>query len=433
MKTHPYGRDMNYILIFLSKVYENSKTLTAVTFITFLNMSVAQGVELNIRAEFKPDPAAPYLNKFENKTPVSGYCLYNPSDCVNTGMFSLRAPIAFTSTHPIIANHSDPRQGAVFNIPTQWRELFVTHVQTGQQETLRIRITGFGSQYRSSQDIRLLVNGGLPGIDSFPAHYMLWVGGRWNAAPSPCQAASNFNSSYNQWDYVFFWKTTVQAPCKKQAQFNIPEFRYNYTDFAYEIETPNPLGMATGDYLGNYIYTLGPGKDFDMGDVMIPNDPVLSLNFTLNVQHTLKVLIPSGGQKVELLPRDGWQQWVNTGRNPEKLYRDQTAVISASSRFKMQLACEQVSGDTCAISNGSHAVPVDVMVSLPNGIGNEDGSAVNFKPLGIAAVQIFEPTFYVDSKPSTLHFEIKKVYVEEMLLRQGKYSGNITVIWDSEL
>lgn len=101
--------------------------------------------------------------------------------------------------------------------------------------------------------------------------------------------------------------------------------------------------------------------------------------------------------------------------------------------LNVQLACEQVSGDTCAISNGSHAVPVDVMVSLPNGIGNEDGSAVNFKPLGITAVQIFESTFYVDSKPSTLHFEIKKIYVEEMLLKQGKYSGNITVIWDSEL
>ena len=193
--------------------------------------------------------------------------------------------------------------------------------------------------------------------------------------------------------------------------------------------------MSSGDYVGNFIYTVGPGQDFDMGDVMIPADPTLSLNFTLNVQHTLKVDIPPGGGKVELLPTGGWQHWLQKGRTPEKLYQDQTFLISASSRFKMQLACERVIGDACAISNNSndHAVPVDVRVSMPNGIGNDDGSAVSREKLSTATEQVFQSTHYVDQKPSMLHFEIQKQYVSEMLSEQGKYSGDITVVWDSDV
>lgn len=171
-----------------------------------------------------------------------------------------------------------------------------------------------------------------------------------------------------------------------------------------------------------------------MGDVMIPTDSLLSLNFTLNVQHTLKVAIPPGGNKVELTPKGGWQQWLQKGRVPEKIYRDQTVLISASSRFKMQLSCEQVMGDTCAISNGGHEVPVDVLVSMPNGIANDgDSSAVSRKPLSVATAQVFKSTFHVDNRASSLHFEIQKRHVEQMLSEQGNYKGNITVIWDSDL
>ena len=49
--------------------------------------------------------------------------------------------------------------------------------------------------------------------------------------------------------------------------------------------------------------------------------------------------------------------------------------------------------------------------------------------------ELFQPTFYVDRKPSTLHFEIERDEVEKMLkLGESRaYSGNITVIWDSEV
>ena len=168
---------------------------------------------------------------------------------------------------------------------------------------------------------------------------------------------------------------------------------------------------------------------------MLPSDNILTIKFLLNVQHTLKVDIPPGGNKVELTPKGSWQEWMQNGRTPEKLFRDQPFMISASSRFKMQLACDRLVGDTCAISNTSsgHAVPVDVLVSMPNGIGNDDDSSVSREPLRASTGLLFKSTHYVDNKPSTLHFEIQRQHVLQMLSEQGKYSGNITVVWDSEI
>lgn len=403
------------------------------TIFALTSATLAQGAVLAINAEFKPDPTRPNFNKFDNKTPSSGYCSYFPDKCNPNGMFSIRTQIAFTSSGPIAANHTDPRQGAIFYIPTQWRNLTVRNSQTGDQETVRIRIVGFGSQYRvSPNDIRLLVNNGQPGIDIGPAHRMMW-GVSWNTAPENC-LGSSATVSYNQIDFTFFWLTPSPLACRKQAYYNIPNFRYNYLDFAYELETPNPLEMSTGIYTGNITYTLGPNKDFDMGDIMIPTDPTLSLNFTLTVLHTLKIDIPPGGNKVELTPKGGWQQWLQKGRVPEKIYRDQPVLISASSRFKMQLNCEWIQDDTCAISNGSHQVPVNVLVSMSNGIANDgDSSPVSRKPLSVTTAQIFKTIFYEENRASTLHFEIDKAYVAQMLSAQGNYKGNITVIWDSDL
>ena len=96
--------------------------------------------------------------------------------------------------------------------------------------------------------------------------------------------------------------------------------------------------MSGGQYTGSITYTMGPGGDYDFGDVMVPNKNALTFNFILSVEHDLKVDIPPGGNRIELLPEGGWQAWLNRGRAPARLYRDQTFRIAASSRFKMQLS-----------------------------------------------------------------------------------------------
>lgn len=65
-----------------------------------------------------------------------------------------------------------------------------------------------------------------------------------------------------------------------------------------------------------------------------------------------------------------------------------------------------------------------------------DAGAVTRRPLLLSGsgTERFEPTLYVDRKPGTLHFEITKEGVSQMLKFPGhRYSGEVTVIWDSEV
>ena len=103
----------------------------------------------------------------------------------------------------------------------------------------------------------------------------------------------------------------------------------------------------------------------------------------------------------------------------------------------MQLECERVMGDTCALRNADgHQVPLDISVSLPYGLNRPDGSAVNRQPLLLsgAGTQLFQPGHYVNRRPGTLHFEVGREHTDNMLSQGGStYSGMATVIWDSDL
>ena len=404
-----------------------------VTILFSLWLSSAGAAEVSIQASFKPDSANPQRNKFKNDTPSSGYCGSYTAQCQENAMFSLQVPIQFNSSRPIMANHENPRQGAYIKVPAQWRTLTVIHEATGEQEDVQVRIAGFGSNVESDDVIKLV--GG--GNDYRLAYDQLW-GSRWVNAPAPCGYSGM--GYFTPTSYRFFWRTPREGACVKQARFNVPWMRYQYLDFAYELVTPNPLGMSSGKYIGQLTYTLGPGADFDMGDVMLPSSNFLALNFELSVLHTLKVDVPPGGNRVELVPEGGWQSWLTQGRKPTRLFRDQTFNISASSRFKMQMECEySLDGQTCAVSDplSGHVAPLNVSVSLPAGLTNIAGQPVNRLPLrrNGGVMQIFLPGFYVDRKPGTLHFDIPASVVGEMIRpgQQRQYSGRVTVIWDSEV
>ncbi|KJZ45297.1 MULTISPECIES: hypothetical protein [Pseudomonas] len=389
--------------------------------------------EVSITAVFKPDSAFPHRNKFLNTTPPSGYCASYPEQCEQQEMFSLQVPIQFDSRAPIRANHASERQGAMLKAPAQWRPLTVIHETTGEPETVRVRIAGIGSRYRTD-DVMQLVG---EADDYRIAHNLLW-GASWVYAPLPCHYSGV--GWFTNTSYSFFWKTPIEAVCSKQAKFDVPWLRLEYLDFAYELETPNPLGMSSGQYRGSLTYSIGPNGDFDFGDVMLPSDSALTLNFNLDVQHTLKVDIPPGGEKVQLVPAGGWQSWLQAGRRPVRLFRDQTFNISASSRFKMLLECE-ITGFPydCLILDpvSKRSVELQVSVSLPNGLTNLAGQPVKRQRLrtGAANAQQFQPGFYVDRAPGILHFEIPPHQMEFMIQPgvASTYRGKVTVIWDSEV
>jgi hypothetical protein len=383
---------------------------------------LAEAVTIEMTASFRPDPSNPMLNAFENTTPQGGYCGDHPEYCVN-GVFSIALPIRFRSVAPIQALH-DERQGPMFRVPSYWKDITVLHEQTGEAETVRMRVNGIGAAYTN--------NSPLPeGVWQSP----------WVYAPGPCQYGGvGYGGAHY---YAFFWRVPADAGvCSKQAQKTITEaltFAYENTGFSYELITPNPLKMTAGTYKGVSNYTVGPHGDFDMGDVMLPDDDLITLSFTLLVEHTLKVEIPPGGNRVELVPQGGWQAWLTQGHKPTRLFRDQTFNLSASSRFKMNLECQYVSGNTCALREpiSGHTVALDVSMTLPNGLADGAGQPVNRRPLLLdgSGTDLFQPGFYLDRKPGTLHFEVGREAVQEMLNPRTarNYWGQVTVIWDSEV
>ncbi|MNN32107.1 hypothetical protein D3C81_1458190 [compost metagenome] len=207
-------------------------------------------------------------------------------------------------------------------------------------------------------------------------------------------------------------------------------------DFAYELRTPNPLSMSSGLYTGSIEYSMGPGGDFDMGAAFQPDEGRLTLDFVLDVQHTLKVDLPPGGSKVSLEPEGGWAQWIDSGRKPKRIFRDQPFFISASSRFKVMMLCNSQGGPYCNLGSPSgDTTSVKVSMTLPAGIDGAGNGPVNRMPLNFNNwVGPFQPSLYVERKPGALHFELDPFAID-FLLRPGKNDrlrGNITIIWDSD-
>ncbi|MGF6088132.1 hypothetical protein [Pseudomonas sp. 18173] len=385
-----------------------------------------------IRAVFTPDPANPQRNAFVNVTPVSGRCVNNPGDCRAENMSSIRLPIKFQSARAMQPNDPVVRNRAMFKIPAQWRSLTVTNADTGKSETVEVRVAGIASQYRLSDTAQ-----NLTGESNLQlAHARLWDG-RWDNAPSPCtySTGAGLGADY----YYFVWRTPVEGTCVRYAQFPIPGVSYEYLDFIYQLRTPNPLGMSSGLYTGSLNYSFGPGGDYDMGDVMLPDDPVLTLDFVLDVQHALKVDIPPGGEKIQLVPEGGWQNWLQAGRKPVRVFRDQTFNISASTRFKMRLECEFIYVAHCMLrdSVSNRTVQVFTRISLPNGLTWSGGQPIQRHLLrsDFGVPPTVYPGFYVDRAPGVLHFEIPGFYFKPMLGpgEGGRFRGNVTVIWDSEV
>jgi hypothetical protein len=403
-----------------------------------LLVAVSEAAVMEIEAKFSPDPANPLVNKFINTTQFTGFCRQSAISCERLGLSSFRTPITFTASKPILAR-ANPREAAMFSIPAEWRTLTVTKVgdaSVTETAEVKVRMPGFAVRYRLSHDASELV--GRPDADTSEAHTLLWQGGRWSSPPSPCRWA--IMATGNKREYEVFWQTPVGSVCHKTPNYTIPGFEYIYFDFAYQLEIPEPLKLSQGTYTGSIHYSVGPGKDLDMGDVMLPSEDTLTLNFTLTVEHMLKVEIPPGGNRVELVPQGGWQSWLQQGRKSTRLFKDQTFNISASSRFKMQLECQySQDGNTCSLREpvSGHVVPLNVSVSLPHGLTDASGQPVTRRTLlrNGSGSELFQPGFYVERRPGTLHFEIPPGEVAEMI-RPGQsrnYTGNVTVIWDSEV
>lgn len=388
-----------------------------------LIMSAAQAINQEIHASFDPDPAQPGKNNFINRTPNSGYCATYPEQCSQHNIFSIQLPVRFTSDRVIT-----PGDGVSLKVPANWRQLTVTNQDTNETEVVELRITGIGSTYVLSDTASSLT--GAP--SDREGHDSLWVSSGWVSPAPPCLYSGV--AAYGPKNYRFFWKTPIEALCTKRAFHRIPSMSFEAMDFAYELKTPNPLTMSTGRYTGSINYVLGPGGDFVMGP-MQPDDSQLTLDFVLDVQHELKVDLPPGGNNVALEPEGGWAPWIESGRKPTRIFRDQPFHLSASSRFKVLMLCNSTGGTDCKLgSPKGNTANVQVYLTLPPGI-TYSGNNVTRMPLRFNIwAGPFQPGLYIDRKPGAIHFDMTRFAID-FLLRPGindRLRGNVTIIWDSE-
>jgi hypothetical protein len=390
-----------------------------------------QALTTNITAVFNPDPANPQVNQFKNTTPNSGICATYPGTCIPRGYFSIGfGGFQAISQTPILANHANVRDGAMFKVPAEPRPVQVVSA-SGQVAEVFFSISALSATIRT-RDARLII--GMPTAEHNYAHSLLWGGRPWGwNSPVACPRGAGMYAGTTFSN--FFWFTPQPVSCGFPPAYEIDWLKFDNISVSYLMTAPDPLRMETGTYSCSITYTAGPGEDFDFGDNLLPTDNSVTFNFSLEVQHTLRFQFPANSLRVVLNPAGGWQQWLNQGRRPQRLFADQGFSLSSSTPFSMTLQCEYLMGTQCGIRNpAGHLVAVETRLTLPNGLRDASDSPVERQQLSTTPA-VYSPSFYVDNGQAKLHFEIPRDPMQSMLdAHSGStYRGTITVVSDSEI
>ena len=392
----------------------------------------AGAATMNITASFTPSVNNPDNNTFTNTTPQSGYCTTLPAQCTS-GIFSIALPLTTTILNPIKANDI-PRNNPYFGFPNKPRSLTVTNINSGETADVTFRVSGFSSRYSANH-----------GQSS-------WVNGSFISPVKPC-GYSGVSVGGSGW-YQFLWKvTTADGACYKISTVDRTEpSRFYNMSIAYELATPDPLKMSAGVYEGSLSFNVGPGGDFDFGDNYQASDTELTVNFTLSVNHELKLSVTADNQQVALQPcasgkvctaeqgAANWERWMINRITPELTGRSQLS-LSSSGAFTVYLQCEQQSGSDCALRSDntpSQTVPVQSLLTLPRGIvDSSTGSAVSKRRLAVGRdlkKNVFITKSFGENQAGSIDFLVSKKDVDTMLkTRPDTYRGAITVIFDPKI
>ncbi|MET5964003.1 hypothetical protein WIA93_24565 [Citrobacter amalonaticus] len=413
------------------------KKILKVILLYVLAISSAHSAVMELTAKFSPSLLSPENNKFTNTTPLGGFCLKRPTWCISSRIeFSVSLPIDLKRSYDIPAKNA-PRDGVFFKYPKYTKVNVIA--ENGSSHELTFNITAFNFTYSKV----------------YEANDIGWVRGEFYWGTPTCRSTNLAARSDPYW-YEFAWYNSGNE-CIKQSNIlrtgDDIEKLYDQS-IAYELITPNPLEMESGIYRGQVKFTVGPGGDIDYGDNYQPSDRELIINFTLTVNHELKVTPLPGGTDIVLYPcyqgikceqkdsEKNWERWIVTNIPPQKLSGLSKFNISSSGSFTVYMACgsgPSISLDSCPIisDKSSTVVPVKAMITLPNNIANKDGQRVIsqsiFTEKDLSRNQFFTSSFGKD-QPGQIAFTIEKKNITKMLKsRPDSWSGNVTIIFDPNL
>lgn len=395
-----------------------------------------QSASIDISASFSPDFNNPDKDEFTNTTPVAGMCGRWPHLCEKYGItYSVLLPIITTRSYNLPANNK-PRDGVYFKFPKE--NLVRVTNEYGETHELSFEFVAFNSTYRKP------MNNGDYG----------WVRGDFYYGVPGCPTAG-VSVATNVW-YAFAWFYNG-TPCVKQSRIERTgddTVQFYDQSFVYKLKAPDPLSMGSGIYRGQLRWTVGPGADIDYGDNYKSDSSEVIVNFTLSVNHELKVTPASGSTDVTLFPcyhgtkctaaeeDKNWERWMVTNIPPQSMTGSSKFNISSSGSFTVYMTCgsgSPSSADSCPMSSvkSGTVVPVKALITLPENIKSQRGGGVIFQPLYTEkdlSRNRFRTINFGTDRPGQVDFFIDKKAISEMLKsRPDSWSGSVTLIFDPNL
>jgi hypothetical protein len=382
--------------------------------------------ELDITARFRPSAAEPNITQFVNTTPVSGYCEHHPSLC-GPGDFSITFPLVVARTWTV----PGPIESQNYQrVDGNWKNVTVHSTDSGQPFDVRFRLNLLSRSYALGQ----LEPGGTPGNIGYVSN----LSGVSGASKGGC---SGRIGAGNGTGYTFAWTVPDDfRVCSRDSRPDAVMGPYSGSihtvSIGYEMVAPNPMQLPNGTYTGQITYSLGEGRQIDLGPGGYSDD-IVNFNFTLTVEHQIRVEFPANSDRVLLEPDGGWLDWLNKGRRPARLYREQPFRLWGSAPMHMYLMCEHTLGNRCGIANDrtGEQVPVDIAVSLPDAFRYQGQMVQKLAlPVGQPAALNFDAVRPLFSGRSQLHYSVAQEHMAGMLANAGTtYKGDVTIIFDADI
>ncbi|AIR62014.1 hypothetical protein LH23_15535 [Cedecea neteri] len=422
-----YIRPKDSFISIISFIFHTLKLISLSALLTLTMLSVARAATVDVTTEFIADLSKPQNNSFVNTTPVSGFCNIPTVTC-SSGEFSILIPgldgvkyFDYTSKD-FLRNHPSG------SFDGTGKDVILTEVNTRQKIQGQFRFTNFGVKY-----VRMDENSG------HLSNALVTMG----PVVGNCtrRAAGGGGGGIAYWGLKIPKErvTCYQALSSGSLGLFQGDIRLEEISFGYTLDVPNPLGIYSGEYEGEVVYSVGDGGDIDF-NAETTSDTEIRIKIKATVRHAFQLKFPSEGDiKVSLAPRGGWSQWVNGGRVPDSLSQEVPFTLSSTSGFTVNMRCEYDSGTGCALrettSPTGEKIPLEVSLTLP-GYKTENGTEarnllLNSLPAGHV---ILPPGEFVIHRRSQIDFRVPKPGVEMMVKSPGStWQGAVTLVFDTQV
>lgn len=398
----------------------------ALTAVIILAQS-AFAAELVITTRFEADATRPWYNKFENTTPLSGYCAdHTPSRC-EPGEVSILVP-GFMAFKEFDSNSSDLSKHTFITLDGTLKSVTLTDVNNpANKMTADFRWSFFGIRH-------LRTNAG----DGDLSQAMNQTGYYPEGGCTPKPGSGNAGAYDHGWGVPERLVTCYRM--LNEGSNYLGTVKIDHLSLGYTLSTPSPLSVSSGEYEGEVIYRVGnvtntPGY-FGLGADDYNGEEQIRIVIRATVVHAFKVDFPAGIERVALAPKGGWSQWINGGHVPEQLQKEVPFILTSSTGFKVTMQCEHQQGQTCGLKNTltTDTVPVEVQINLP-------GFTIGSRPVSRQVLTtnpgghvIDAPTEAIYNRRSTLQFQVKKPAVETMVKEPGSaWRGVVTLVFDTQV